>query len=149
LRHLLQQSGPKGLFKGLSASLLGTSHAGIQFPVYERLKVCVATHNGSESCGAGGLLLASSVSKLIATVITYPHQVVRTRLHMSGMANHVPSLSLREPSKPGLVSMVNSIIHREGWRGFYNGMSANLIQVVPSCAVTFTTFELVLRWLST
>jgi len=156
LRYLVRQDGVRGLFKGLNASLVGTAHAGIQFPVYERLKLTIAGYQKKEQCGTLDLLAASSLSKLVATIITYPHQVLRTRLHMTGVEPSLVSSritittsTLPSGRPPGLLQLTKEIMHKEGWRAMYNGMLANTMQVVPACAVTFTTFELMLRWLST
>lgn len=33
-------------------------------------------------------------------------------------------------------------------RAFYRGISANILRVIPASAVTFTSFDLIHRWLT-
>ena len=54
----------------------------IQFPLYEALKVELAATDGS-SATMGPVVAASALSKLLASSITYPHEVVRARLQLS------------------------------------------------------------------
>lgn len=35
----------------------------------------------------------------------------------------------------------------EGWRGFYKGLSANLIRVTPATVITFAIYENVFHYL--
>lgn len=35
----------------------------------------------------------------------------------------------------------------EGWKGFYKGLSANLIRVTPATVITFVVYENVSRYL--
>lgn len=74
--------------------------------------------------------LASVQSKVIATVVTYPYQVLRARQQRS-----------RETTN--LTSMIRDIIKKEGLRGFYKGLSAGCIRVLPATVITFTVYEAV------
>lgn len=62
--------GIKGFYKGLGPSLVGVSHVAIQFPLYERLKTTFSDKSKDIQ-----ILFASSISKMIASSITYPHEV--------------------------------------------------------------------------
>lgn len=62
--------------------------------------------------------------------------MVRTRLHTN------PVLT-----DNGIVRTVRLVLHEEGARGFYRGLAANLLRVVPAAATTLLTYELVSRTL--
>lgn len=137
MRIIVQQEGVRGLYKGLTASFLGLSHVAVQFPLYEALKEATAgpaEHNGSAAVGGWGVLCASTLSKLIASALTYPHEVVRARLQ-----------DRRDPSSSGsgrgLFGAFMQIIRSEGAGGLYRGLGVNLTRVIPSTAVTFVSYE--------
>eukprot|EP00798_Chlamydomonas_sp_ICE-L_P006959 gene6959-2230_t len=91
-----QEEGLKGYYKGLAPSLvLQTFHGSIQFAVYEELKLRASKGGlffwtqGSEQGSEHGSMrpvssfetsVCAAASKLAASVITYPSQVVRSRL---------------------------------------------------------------------
>jgi len=73
---------------------------------------------------------------MVASVATYPHEVVRTRLQAQRRLL-LPSGAPRKRS--GIIRTTGKIIHFEGWRGLYRGLSVNLIRTVPNSAVTMLT----------
>jgi len=73
---------------------------------------------------------------MTASVATYPHEVVRTRLQTQRQLL-LPTGAPRKRS--GVIRTTRKIIHFEGWRGLYKGLSVNLIRTVPNSAVTMLT----------
>lgn len=74
-------------------SLFGVSHVAVQFPLYEAFKSYVKEQRRSNSnllsseedpddLPASIILACSSSAKMIASVMTYPHEVLRTRMQM-------------------------------------------------------------------
>lgn len=52
------------------------------------------------------------------------------------------------PRKGGIIDVFIKIYRQDGWRGFYRGLSINLVRTVPASAVTMLTYELIMRNLS-
>jgi len=123
-------------WRGLTASMLGLSHVGIQFPTYEYFKAVARRRNDSNEESAADLLVASGLSKLCACAATYPHEVVRSRV-----------MDLRGENAVSMTDTVKSIVKEEGWMGLYRGLHISLIRVVPNCCLTFISYELTLRWI--
>lgn len=80
------------------------------------------------------MLATSAASKLVASALTYPHEVVRTRLREHGNAN------------VGLLQCFKNIVQQEGPRALYGGMSAHLIRVVPNTAIMFLVYEAIVKY---
>lgn len=76
LRKIVADEGFPALYKGLSPTLLGLGHVMLQFPIYEavRSKLC---NNREEDLKPVHVLVASSVSKIVASAAFYHHEVVR------------------------------------------------------------------------
>ncbi|KAG8861752.1 hypothetical protein FRB96_002710 [Tulasnella sp. 330] len=80
-RVIYHDDGIRAFYRGLIPSLLGVSHVAVQFPLYEYLKDQFALYLNvpKSSLPSYAILTCTAISKLTATLITYPHEVVRTR----------------------------------------------------------------------
>lgn len=130
----------KGFYKGLIPSLVGVTHVVIQFPVYERLKLKMKKADNGE-LSTISLLACSSISKMMASVSTYPHEVVRTRLQVERRYHH--GLNNRK-----ILTVINDILSESGFKGLYKGLSVTLLRTVPNSAMTLLAYEMIMSELS-
>jgi Mitochondrial carrier protein len=114
--------GPLIFWRGMTANLIGLSHVAVQFPVYEGLKKTLRGNKRHES--AWDLLIASGLSKMTASLLTYPHEVVRSRMMDARVGM-------------GLIATCQKIYAKEGFWGFYAGLPVSLIRVIPNTCITF------------
>jgi len=148
IRSIWRDEGPRAFYKGLLPSLFGVAHVAVQFPLYEKLK---SLYNAdTENLPSQQILVCSSLSKACASVTTYPHEVVRTRLQiqrpsLSASSATSGSASSVKHKQRGVVDTIRMIARDEGFRGFYRGLGVNLIRTVPSSALTILTYELLMR----
>jgi len=143
---IYRSEGIRAFYRGLLPALLGIAHVAVQFPLYEQLKIIAQRHSPDRSLSVFSILFCSAVAKMTASVATYPHEVVRTRLQTQRQLL-LPTGAPRKRS--GVIRTTRKIIHFEGWRGLYKGLSVNLIRTVPNSAVTMMTYELLMRQLAT
>jgi len=138
-KTIVQQEGPRALYQGLTAQILGVSQYAIQFPLYEKLKYWLASRGGKNKTQLtpGELIIASSISKFSACLAAYPHEVLRTRFQHQNRSDPNAYKTLGEAIK--------RIFREEGFKGFYRGLGTTLLRVTPSAALTFTSYELILR----
>jgi len=139
IKQIVREEGVRGFYKGLSASYLGVTEGTIQWALYERLKRLSADTQGRGGVAEWfGLLGSAGTAKCVASLITYPHEVLRTRLRqprVNGVLKYT-----------GLLQTLRSVIAEEGARSLYGGLSAHLMRVVPNAAVMYSIYEGVLRW---
>ena len=124
--RILREEGVAGLYRGLTPALVAISHGGIQFCMYERLKL---TCKDGRKPTTLEYLVFSTVAKCLASTATLPTQVVRSRLQMRGAA------------PIGVLQLIKQIAQQEGIRGFFRGLVPNTLRVLPSTLVTFVVYE--------
>lgn len=137
--RIYKNEGVGAFYKGLAPSLMGVSHVAVQFPLYDALKREVARRSGrspDEPLSVPGILFCSSASKMVASCLTYPHEVLRTRLQIPATVGASASAS----SRRGLLHTICDIWAREGVSGYYQGIGVNMLRTVPNAAVTILTY---------
>lgn len=132
---LYQKHGPTIFWRGMSANLMGLSHVAVQFPTYEYFKQCSRDRKQGQPETPLELLLASGSAKMCASLLSYPHEVLRSRM-----------MDSRKDTAPTLRGTALQIWSKEGFAGFYTGLPVTLIRVIPNSCITFLTYELLLRW---
>jgi solute carrier family 25 folate transporter 32 len=111
IQDILRNEGPSGFWRGLLPSLFGITHGAIQFTAYEELKNYRRQQRESRTLSNVDTLLLSSVSKIFAGSITYPYQVLRSRLQTYDAGS----------AYRGVFDAVGQMWRHEGVRGFYKG----------------------------
>lgn len=167
-RTIVREEGPLALYKGAVPALMLVSHGGVQFVAYEFLKERFGTYTraarskkderGQERSGAVeklqdslGYLAMGAVSKMIASTVTYPLQVIKARLQQRSQSVEITEggeLAVVRREYGGVVDCVVRIFRNEGPVGFFKGCIPNAIRVAPSAAITFVTYETVMDILS-
>ncbi|KAI9844103.1 MAG: hypothetical protein M1837_005817 [Sclerophora amabilis] len=125
LKSVAGTEGLRGLYRGLVPAIIGCSHGAVQFMALEQLKTWqsrsyTAGGNGAAVGAEGGrrefftnieTLLMSATAKVFAGSVTYPYQIVRTRLQTHDVDKNYRSAS----------DVVAQLWKKEGLRGFYKG----------------------------
>lgn len=134
LRRIVKEEGLLALYKGMLPALALVAHGSVQFTVYEELKFRAADALASPLSASPTLFAIGAASKVVATTVTYPAQVVKSRLQQRFVRSSVPDYS-------GVVDCVTKVAAREGAAGFYKGFIANLLRVTPQSALTLVAYE--------
>ena len=121
-------------------SYWGIAESALQFVIYEHLKKVISapkidTAGGKTEIKSFEFVGAAGLSKLVAAVVTYPHEVIRTRMRE------------RKVVYKSAIDCVKRVWLDEGMRGMYGGMVPHLMRVVPNTAIIFFTYEHVSKWL--
>ncbi len=162
IRQTMRHEGPAGFFKGLSASYLGVTESTLQWMMYEEIKRQLRAREAraeaarAEAAAAGrrprrkswwdhtvdwtGNFAGAGAAKGLASVLTYPHEVARTRLRQA-------PLDHGRPRYTGLAQCFRLVWAEEGLAGLYGGLTPHLMRTIPSAAIMFGMYEGILTLL--
>ncbi|KAJ6907180.1 hypothetical protein NC651_017767 [Populus alba x Populus x berolinensis] len=178
LKTIMREEGWRALYKGIVPSLFlvfvllqQVSHGAVQFTAYEELRKVIVDYKAKqrkEDCKSADTDLLNSVdyavlggsSKIAAIILTYPFQVIRSRLQLGILytlsicdRSCVFSPMQQRPTMEGIPRYMDSwhvmkaTARFEGFRGFYKGITPNLLKNVPASSITFIVYENVLKLL--
>lgn len=150
VQSIWRDEGVGGFYKGITASYWGCLEGSAQFIMYEQFKTRLLKRLNKRRAAQGlpptdqlpkaTYFWSAAVAKMCASILTYPHEVARTRM--------------REQAREGIFKYKGMwqslavIAREEGRQGLYSGMGVHLLKVVPNSALMFLTYEVVRSWLS-
>lgn len=139
VKEILQKEGIRTFWKGTVPSLFQVFQASLQFTLYDHTKNWLEKRNTTNELLSVQFIYASVFSKTVSMSLLYPSQVVRSRLQSYNLDHEQRTLA----------SVTRVIWTNEGLRGFYRGLGANVLRVMPSTCITFLTYETTKKYLST
>ncbi|GAA5973390.1 hypothetical protein JCM11641_003108 [Rhodosporidiobolus odoratus] len=141
LAHILRDDGITGLWRGLKPSLVLCVNPAITYGMFERLKVLVLKP-GQKMTPFKAFLLGA-LSKTLATVVTYPYIMAKTRLQ-AGAGDHDEEVeTAQKPQQKkkeryaGAIDCLKQVWAEEGFVGWYQGMQAQITKAVLAQALLF------------
>ncbi|KAL9030345.1 MAG: hypothetical protein Q9196_001520 [Gyalolechia fulgens] len=150
VRQTVRAEGVRGLYRGLTASYLGVTESTLQWFLYEQGKVYLGRREArlvasgrdpttwDRAVDWGGKFGAAGAAKFFSAILTYPHEVVRTRMRQAPLQDGRLKYT-------GLVQCFSTIWKEEGVASLYGGLTPHMLRVVPSAAIMFGIYEFVLR----
>ncbi|XP_045495555.1 peroxisomal membrane protein PMP34 [Colias croceus] len=124
LCDVFNNEGVKGLWSGTLPSLLLVSNPAIQFMVYESIKRNLVAIKRFDTYSA---FLTGAIAKAIATTLTYPIQLVQSRLRVG---KSLKPLYDEVTSNPLVL---------------FRGLEAKIMQTVMTAALMFLIYEKIVR----
>lgn len=141
--QVAKAEGIRGIFRGLGTTICREVPGfGIYFFTYELM-----TRSAGQSNVAGPpvstfhMLIAGGLSGTMSWVITYPIDVVKSRLQVDGMGG-VYRYS-------GFLDCLKKSVETEGCRVLTRGLGSTILRAFPTNAATFTVVTWVIRWADT
>eukprot|EP01013_Petalomonas_cantuscygni_P011553 TRINITY_DN25045_c0_g1_i1.p1 TRINITY_DN25045_c0_g1~~TRINITY_DN25045_c0_g1_i1.p1 ORF type:complete len:372 (-),score=12.35 TRINITY_DN25045_c0_g1_i1:236-1351(-) len=157
VRLVRRSAGWRGFYRGLSPSLIGIGETATFWVLYEATKALPwFAANSARSAGvctdgqteetrfrrfarwSATVVGASVVARTAATLIWYPHEVLRTRMRES-----VIHMARGDKSAPPRLAASTREIFRGGVRTAWAGCSVHLFRQIPTTVVTWYVYELV------
>lgn len=124
--------GLSSLWNGTLPSIVLASNPSIQFMVYETIKRYFQSFLKTKDLSGFLYFIIGAIAKTVATFVTYPLQVVQSRLR-AGFH--------KKSEKQGIVEILVDIVKSNGLSALYKGLEAKLIQTVLTAALMFLTYE--------
>ncbi|XP_068216223.1 peroxisomal membrane protein PMP34 [Palaemon carinicauda] len=134
LIQVKQKEGIAGLWSGACSSLILTINPAIQFMAYEAMKRHMQRTYGSQQLNSLDVFKVGAAAKAIATVLTYPIQLVQAKQRHGHTYEGLPQ-------KPGLIAMLLFILRKHGFTGLFKGLEAKILQTVLTAALMFVCYE--------
>ena len=144
IRQTFRTEGIKGFYRGLTASYLGVAESTLQWVLYEQMKMSLKNReiklaaSGKKPTAWDNVVLwtgkigAAGTAKFFAALITYPHEVIRTRLRQAPMADGRLKYT-------GILQCFRLMWKEEGMASLYGGLTPHMLRVVPSACIMFGT----------
>jgi len=169
VKNIVEREGVRQLWSGTWTSLLLVSNPAIQYYAYEKLKLELLGKRGGLKSSTPMTLspleafVAGALAKALATVLTYPLQLAQVLIRLqknresSGSSDEENNVSFSDKnvitsssslSFQGTLDCIIQLYKRGGLRAVYSGIDAKLLQSVLTAALTFLTYEQILRIVS-
>lgn len=132
LMTVAKKEGVRGLWSGTIPSLILVSNPAIQFMMYEMIKRNIQKVSKSNDLSSLTVFLMGAASKAIATVVTYPLQLVQTRQRHSAKT---------DARKHTMAEIIEVIVRTQGAYGLFRGLEAKILQTVSTAALMFVIYE--------
>jgi len=137
---VVRTEGLRGIFRGLGTTICREVPGfGTYFLAYEFLTRS-SGENGESGppIGTVHLLLAGGFSGSLSWVLTYPIDVVKTRLQVDGKGGAY--------RYSGFIDCWKKSIETDGYYVMTRGLTSTILRAFPSNAATFTVVTWVIRW---
>lgn len=126
---MVREGGAASLWRGHSATLARVvPYAAVQFVSFDQYKMLLLPSD-SDTLSHGRRLLAGSMAGATSVCCTYPLDLVRARMAVQGSQLY------------GMRTNFRLLVHEEGWRGLFRGLSPTLLGILPYAGLAFFTFE--------
>ena len=128
----LKSEGVRGLWKGYTVTLLrDVPFSAIYWGVYEALRP--KEFNFQQN------FISGAVSGTIASTITLPMDVIKTRLQIDLGEKLVKGNGKNNTLKS--LSIAKEIVKNDGVKGLFSGLTPRLVKVAPACAIMISSYE--------
>ncbi|BCS20041.1 calcium-binding mitochondrial carrier protein [Aspergillus puulaauensis] len=142
-RKVWNKNGMFGFFRGLPLGLMGMfPYAAIDLSTFEYLKrTLLARKARLHGCHEDDVPLNNFTTGAIGAIsggasasVVYPLNVLRTRMQAQGTILHPTTYN-------GVMDVARKTVQSEGLRGFYKGLTPNLLKVAPAVSISYVVYE--------
>jgi len=130
----LRKEGVAAFYKGIIPTWIsGAPYVGLQMTFYDMNQRYLQMACG-ENHGQVVKLAAGALSGLLAQTLTYPGDTIRRRMQTNGIGGAARIYK-------NDWDCVVQVIRREGVKGLYKGLTANMVRCIPGAAIQFWAYD--------
>ena len=141
--QIQKEKGLRGFWSGYSASLILTLNPSLTFFFFEALKRSLLPRNKRSNPPPQATFLLAAISKAMASTITYPFSLAKSRLQASTSNNQgkdTTTVKLEPESdrkvRRNVFTTILHIAHTEGLGGLYEGLGGEVLKGFFSHGIT-------------
>ena len=145
-----QEKGLQGFWSGYSASLILTLNPSLTFFFFETLKRAMLPRETRTNPTPQAIFLLAALSKVIASSITYPFQLAKSRLQAGGRDNGEvkskdlrPEMSEQKSFSNNVFTTMLHIVTNEGVGALYEGLHGEISKAFFSHGITMIVKDVV------
>jgi len=136
---LIKNEGFSALFRGLGPAMLAfIPYHAIDLAVFDILRTLYIEHSVDGEPTPLLLLLFGGTSATAGQTVTYPINLIRTKLQADCKVAHLKKYG-------GMMDCLKKVWVREGIGGLYRGFGINFIKSVPSIAISYAVADNIRR----
>ena len=136
IRNIYRIGGIRACYRGMVPTLAREGPSvGLYIALYHEL--CAVFSKNPEDLhklGVGYLLLAGGIAGSSSWIVTYPIDVVKSRMQADITGQY-----------KGILDCFQKTLHSEGLQGYFRGMVTTIVRAFPVNAATLATVTLILR----
>eukprot|EP01080_Neovahlkampfia_damariscottae_P009939 gene9939-2260_t len=129
IQTIAREDGITSLWNGALASTMLVSNPTIQFVTYDKLK----SYMDKSDLSSWEIFLLGSLSKAIATVLTYPIQVAQSNMRSKHKSTKDLEIQKQKPKYANTIDCLMKLFKENGIYGWFKGLDVKLLQTVLNC----------------
>jgi solute carrier family 25 (mitochondrial phosphate transporter), member 23/24/25/41 len=130
-RYMMVEGKWQSLWRGNLVNVLKTApENAIRLATYEKLKDLISQNRAHRINSFNEKLMCGSAAGFLATLTLYPLKTVKTIMNLG----HTGEFS-------SIIDCINKTYSKYGVRGFYRGLVANSLAIIPSAGIDLAMYE--------
>lgn len=140
VRSAVQTEGRLSLWRGLGPTLLrDVPFSAMYWYNYETAKAWLCEWGNTREPTFAITFMSGAVSGSVASIVTLPFDVVKTRRQVE--LGELQAKNLSHQASSSTFSVMSRIVAQNGVGGLFAGFLPRLIKVAPACAIMISTYE--------
>lgn len=143
VREAYRHGGIKEFYKGFTPNMVGiVFYRGLELGIYSSIQQSLmlyrmkchhcSRHDSALTVSEVGI--AGMIASATAQTVTYPLNVIRTRLQTQGTQGRTKRYN-------GTIDCFVKVVKQKGFSALFSGLSANYLKAVPASSCAFVVFE--------